>query len=151
MAGGEEAFKAYLAGQGLKTTRQRTAIARELLSSHRHITAEDLHRSVSRRHPAIGLVTVYRTLKLLARAGVAKERRFGANESRYEPAAAGGHHDHMICNACGRIFEFENVEIEGLQDRVAGQHGFLIEDHKLELYGLCRECRKVKPGPRRRK
>lgn len=148
MAGGEETFQAYLGRQGLKTTRQRTAIAREFLSSHKHITAEGLHRFVSRKNPAIGLVTVYRTLKLLAQAGVAKERRFGANESCYEPAAAGGHHDHMICKICGKIFEFENVEIEGLQDRVAAEHGFLIQDHKLELYGVCRGCqgrRRAKP------
>ena len=150
MVGGEEAFQAYLGRLGLKKTRQRDAIVREFVKARRHITAEDLHRTVARRYPAVGLVTVYRTLKLLAQAGVAKERRFGANESRYEPVVGVGHHDHLICTACGGISEFENVEIEGLQDRVASQHGFLIQDHKLELYGLCRECRKPKRGTRKR-
>ncbi|OGW60481.1 MAG: hypothetical protein A2V83_09250 [Nitrospirae bacterium RBG_16_64_22] len=149
MVGGEEAFQAYLGRRGLKKTRQRDAIVREFVKARRHITAEDLHRTVARRHPAIGLVTVYRTLRLLEGAGLAKERRFGKTESCYEPVLGVGHHDHLICTACGGIFEFENVEIEGLQDRVASQHGFLIQDHKLEMYGICRECRKR--GERRRR
>ncbi len=150
MAGGEDAFQAYLGRRGLKRTRQRDAIVREFIKERRHMTAEDLHRAVARRNPAIGLVTVYRTLKLLAGAGFAKERRFGKAESCYEPVLGVGHHDHLICTACGRIFEFENVEIEGLQDRVASQHGFLIQDHKLELYGLCRDCREKKRGKGKR-
>ena len=134
-------FSAFLAASGLKNTRQRQAIAKAFFGAGTHLTAEQLYRRVSKRHPKIGLVTVYRTLKLLAAAGLAKERQFGGSQALYEPEQEGMHHDHLICTACGKIVEFENDLIESLQNKVAEQRGFLVQDHKLELYGICRECR----------
>lgn len=134
-------FRQYLNDSGLKATRQREAIVQAFFAARGHLSAEDLHRRVSRQHPEIGLVTVYRTLKILAEAGLAKERQFGGNEARYEPVERGSHHDHLICVDCGKIVEFENADIEALQDLVARRHGFSVTDHKLELYGHCRGCR----------
>lgn len=134
-------FQQYLNDSGLKTTRQREAIAQAFFAARGHLSAEELHRRVSRRHPEIGLVTVYRTLRILASADLAKERQFGGSEARYEPVERGSHHDHLICVHCGKIVEFENADIEALQDLVARRHGFSVTDHKLELYGHCRSCR----------
>ena len=134
-------FRQYLAQFGLKATRQRELIARAFFATNAHISAETLYRRVSGRDRRIGLVTVYRTLKLLKEAGLAHERQFGEGRALFEHASSERHHDHMICTHCGKIVEFENCEIEALQEEVARRLGFTIQYHKLELYGRCSECR----------
>ena len=134
-------FQQYLIRSGLKATRQRHVIAKAFFGTDAHISAEALYRRVSGRDRRIGLVTVYRTLKLLMEAGLAHERQFGEGRALFEHASSDRHHDHMICTHCGEITEFENWEIEALQEQVARRLGFTIQHHKLELYGLCRDCR----------
>jgi Fur family ferric uptake transcriptional regulator len=135
-------FQQYLVRSGLKATRQRELIARAFFATSWHISAEALYRRVNGRDRRIGLVTVYRTLKLLKDAGLAHERQFGEGRALFEHATK-RHHDHMICTHCGKITEFENREIEELQQQVARRLGFTMRDHKLELYGLCQGCTKT--------
>lgn len=130
----------YLAEQGLKSTRQRDIILKAFVEAGRHISVEDLHARVKKSNPNIGYATVYRTMKLLARAGIAEEMRFEDGFTRYEYRGSEGHHDHLICTACGRIIEFENERIEQLQQDVARKNRFKVLSHKLELYGLCSDC-----------
>jgi len=134
-------FQQHLTRAGLKATRQRQLIARAFFATNTHISAEALYRRVSGRDRRIGLVTVYRTLKLLKEAGLAHERQFGEGRALFEHASSERHHDHMICTDCAKITEFENCEIEALQEQVARRFGFTLRYHKLELYGLCPECR----------
>ena len=134
-------FQQHLTRAGLKATRQRELIARAFFATNTHISAETLYRRVSGRDRRIGLVTVYRTLKLLKEAGLAHERQFGEGRALFEHASSERHHDHIICTDCGKITEFENCEIEALQEQVARRFAFTLRYHKLELYGFCRECR----------
>ncbi len=134
-------FREYIAREGLKTTQQRETILDFFLSSSKHMSVEELYRSVRAKHPNIGYATVCRTLKLFAGSGIAREIRIGDGQTRYEHVADGEHHDHLVCTRCGKIAEFENKTIEELQAAVAESHSFLIESHKLELYGLCAKCR----------
>lgn len=136
----------YLAGRGLKSTKQRDLILDAFLASGRHLSAEELYLIVKQSEPGIGAATVYRTLKLLAEAGLAQERRFEDGVARFEMISAQEHHDHLICTACGTIIEFENARIEALQQAVARKHRFLVQSHKLELYGICAVCRSRKSG-----
>jgi Fur family transcriptional regulator, ferric uptake regulator len=136
----------YLAGQGLRSTSQRDTILGVFVDAGRHVSAEELYARVKKAHQGIGYATVYRTLKLLADAGLAEERRFEDGFTRYEYRATDGHHDHLICTRCGRIIEFENERIEQLQQDVARKNRFLVQSHKLELYGLCAACQKGKAG-----
>ena len=101
----------------------------------------ELLAKVRASDPRVGYATVYRTLKLLTECGVANERRFGDGLTRYELADETTHHDHLICTGCEKIVEFENEEIERLQEEVATRNGFTIKTHRLELYGLCARCR----------
>ena len=135
-------FLAYLGTRGLKSTRQREIILEEFLRSGAHLSTEDLYLRLREQHPRIGYATVHRTLKLFADCGIAEPRHFGDGQTRYESSAAEAHHDHLICTTCGAIVEFENPQIEALQDAVARQHGFRIERHRLELYGRCEKCLK---------
>lgn len=133
-------FHEFIAAKGLKSTRQRDVILDAFLAADRHLSIEEFYLKLRARHPGIGYATVYRTLKLFAESGIAREIRFGDGQTRYEPVAAGEHHDHLVCTGCGAIIEFENETIEQLQEEVARSHGFLIHYHRLELYGLCPAC-----------
>jgi Fur family ferric uptake transcriptional regulator len=108
-----------------------------------HVTIEELTRSVRESAPGIGSVTVYRTLKLLDRLGYAKELDFGEGARRYESNLS-PHHDHLVCRECGSVIEFENSEIENLQNLVTRRHGFHPTAHRLEIYGFCRKCASFK-------
>ncbi len=135
-------FRDFIAEKGLKSTRQRDIVLDTFLSSERHLSTEELYLKVRARYPTIGYATVYRTLKLFAESGIAREIHFGDNQTRYEHVAEGEHHDHLVCTRCGAVQEFENEVIERLQQEVADQFGYLVETHKLEMYGICPKCRK---------
>jgi Fur family ferric uptake transcriptional regulator len=135
-------FKEHLRRQHLKSTAQRDTIAKAFLDTQRHISVEELYNEVRRRNPRIGYATVYRTMKLLKECGVAAERHFRDGEARYESAQK-RHHDHLICESCGKIVEFEEPRIEALQEAVAKRMGFRFTGHKMELYGRCRDCQKL--------
>ncbi len=132
-------LKDHLVKHQLKLTRQREHILNVFLHNE-HITAEQMYRLLAKKDPHIGLATIYRTLNLFCEAGLAQARHFGT-QTQYDNVAHKGHHDHLICTGCGKIVEFENEDIERLQEQVAAKNGFAIKTHKLELYGLCSHCR----------
>jgi Fur family ferric uptake transcriptional regulator len=130
-------LSAHMEKLGLRSTAQRRLVTDTFFRSRGHLSIEELLALVRKEEPGVGYATVYRTLKLLASSGVAYERHFGDGISRYEIAHEDEHHDHLICTDCGKIVEFENDEIERLQNEVAKKQGFRITRHKLELYGEC--------------
>ena len=141
----KERWKAYLAAHRLNTTTQREAIVDQFLKTQEHVSIEELLAKVRKRHAKVGYATVYRTLKLLVDSGLAIERHFGDGQSRYE--VVGDHHDHLICAACGLILEFEDDEIERLQEKIAQRlGGFTVVRHRHELYALCPKARGVDGG-----
>jgi Fur family ferric uptake transcriptional regulator len=129
-----------MAEKGLKSTRQRNLIVETFLASGGHLNIEQLLAKVREQDARVSAATVYRTMKLLTECGLAQPRHFGDGLTRYE--TAGDHHDHLICTQCQRIVEFEDEEIEALQEAVAKRHGFKVTHHKMELYGLCPKCSK---------
>lgn len=135
-----DGFTQFLARAGLRLTRQREAIARAFFASRTHLGAEELYRRLHAQESGIGLVTVYRTLKLLRQAGLASERRFGDAYARFDPQPSDWSHHHLICTRCGQVQEFQETTLQGLRRTVARRTGFTVLDQKLELYGLCRRC-----------
>jgi len=136
----KERWKTYLSDRRLNTTTQREAIVDAFLRTHEHVSIDELLGRVRKRHQRVGYATVYRTLKLLVDSGLAIERQFGDGQARYE--VAGDHHDHLICARCGLILEFEDDEIEQLQEKIAQRlGGFTVVRHRHELYGLCPKAR----------
>lgn len=151
VAAGLEHFRAllnaHMAKKGLRSTDQRRLIVETFFRAPNHVSIEELLAEVRAQDPRVGYATVYRTLKLLTECGVANERRFGDGLARYELADEASHHDHLICLECGKIIEFEEPEIERLQDQIAQRYGFELRSHKHEMYGTCPECsRGVKKG-----
>jgi Fur family ferric uptake transcriptional regulator len=142
----KEPWRAYLRRKNLKTTQQREAIVDAFLRSTGHVALEDLLTSARKRNPGVGLATVYRTVKLLEEAGLAHARQFGSGHTLYELAGERHHHDHIICQQCNHIVEFESDEIEALQERVAKRHGFNITRHRHEIFGLCEKAQGMEGG-----
>lgn len=133
---------------GLKVTTQRLLILEVVRGGPSHFTAQDIFELVSARNSTVGFATVYRFLRTLSAHRYVTEIRMGGMPARYEWAAK-DHHDHLTCVDCRRIVEFENSEIERLQETVAREFGFTLTNHILELYGLCPDCRERAPkeGP----
>lgn len=127
----------YMSEKGLRTTEQRKIIVQTFLETEAHSTIDELLEKVRESDPRVGYATVYRTMKMLTEGGMANELHFGDGATRYEVADEDAHHDHLICEECGNIVEFEEPLIEELQDRIAQQHGFVVTHHKHELYGRC--------------
>ncbi len=138
----DQVLQRYMAEHGLKSTRQRSLIIDTFFDMKGHLSVEDLWTKVRALDPKVSVATVYRTMKLLNDCGLAHARNFGDGQTRYEAAIGRHHHDHLICTRCQTIIEFENDRIEQLQDAVARKHGFTVTSHKMELYGLCRNCQR---------
>ena len=143
-------FKIRISEEGLKATKQREEILNIFLNSSGHRSLAQIYAQVAKANPKIGYVTVYRTLKLLTRLGLATRRKFEDGETRYEPASEGSHHDHLICLGCGKIIEFEDQTLETLQRGIAQRYRFKISHHLMELYGRCEECRQQEKTGRRK-
>jgi Fur family ferric uptake transcriptional regulator len=130
-----------LARAGLKRSAARSAVMEAFFGCEDHVSVDELLVRARELSPGLGPSTVYRTMKLLVDHGEAVSRDFGGGQQRFEPASS-RHHDHLVCTRCGVVTEFENEDIEQLQEQVARRHGFEIESHRLELYGRCASCRR---------
>lgn len=136
-----DAFSDYLREHGLPVTPQRLAVAEALVASERHLSAEELAEEVGRRGRAVGTATVYRTIELLVRSGLAVERDFGEGFKRFETTRGIPQHEHLLCTSCGRVTELRDERLERMTVLVAEAHGFLRERHSLVIYGICADCR----------
>jgi Fur family ferric uptake transcriptional regulator len=131
----------YISQNNLKITKQRRTVLKAFLECKTHISVEELYNNVLKTEPKVGLATVYRTLALLTKSGLALEMDFGDGQKRYESTHNIVHHDHMVCTECGKIIEFNHPLIEKFQEEVAKENGFKITSHKLDLFGYCQDCR----------
>jgi len=134
-------FRKYLERRGLKLTAERKALFDEIFGRHEHLEADELLVRLRGKHTKISRATIYRTLELLVDSGIVGRLRIGEAGYRYERLRAGDHHDHLICDFCGRVIEFFEPRIESLQDEVAAHHGFVLLSHSHQMRGICRGCR----------
>jgi Fur family transcriptional regulator, ferric uptake regulator len=124
---------------GLKNTLPRKLILDLLQESHnRHLSAEDIYRTLLARGENIGLATVYRVLAQFESAGLITRHHFEGTTAVFE-LSCGTHHDHLICMNCGAIIEFINEDIEKQQRKVAENEGFILNDHALYIFGTCKD------------
>lgn len=140
-----QVFTEFIARSGLKNTPQRHTIVDVFFSAEKHLSTEELYAKVRAIDKGVGQATVYRTLKLLCEAGLAKELHFGDGTARYESNLGTPHHDHLICTQCNKNMEFVDNTIERLQVELAEKHGFVLTSHRMYLYGICSECRGKPP------
>ncbi len=135
-------FDKYLSSKGLRKTTQRDRIINEIIISEKHLTADEIYNRLKNKDSSIGFATVCRNLKLLCDAEIIQEIKIGNQKTRYELVSEDSHHDHLICIKCGKFIEVYSKKIEALQFEMAEKKGFKVIRHKLEIYGICRECNK---------
>jgi len=136
----ERKIAAALREHGYKLTPQRRVVISAIASSPDHLTPATLHHKVQQDHPTIGLVTIYRTLEILAKLDLICELHAGGSCRSYTIGAR-GHHHHLICSNCGEVIDFSGYDISPLEKRLSNQTGFEIEGHLLEFIGRCQNCR----------
>ena len=126
-----------LKSSGLKATLPRIKILEVFQhTSRRHMTAEDVYRSLLAEGSDIGLATVYRVLMQFEQAGLLTRSNFESGKAVFE-LNEGTHHDHLVCLDCGRVEEFFDAEIEQRQRSIAAARGFELQDHALAMYAVC--------------
>jgi Fur family ferric uptake transcriptional regulator len=138
-------FKEFISSKGLRRTSQRDEILREITLCGGHITADELYERIKKKNPNIGFATISRNLKLLCEAGILEEIKIGVQKARFELTSR-GHHDHLICVRCGRFIEIFSNKIESLQEELAKENGFKIIRHRLDIFGICKDCQRRTKG-----
>jgi Fur family transcriptional regulator, ferric uptake regulator len=133
-------LESFLRQRGLKMTRPREAVLRAFLKAEGHVTTDGLIAATRRIDRRIGQATVFRTVKLLAEAGLARGACSDDGPRRYEHAYRHSHHDHLVCVECGAIVEFADEVIEKAQEAICRKHGYESTGHRLELRGRCPAC-----------
>ncbi len=136
----QERAVALLEGVGVRPTRQRLTVLSELMIEDDDATAQELHERLRRRGERLGLATVYRTLGILADEGVIDVLSHRPGELCYR-LCGDGHHHHLVCSSCHRVVELEDCELDPWLDRISAAHGFVATSHRLEVAGLCGDCR----------
>ncbi len=137
----EKELLAFLKEEKLNVTQQRLEIANIFLSMPGHHTLEEIYLAVRNKTHTVGQTTVYRTIRLLCKAGLAREVLLDNGSSRYESNLNRKHHDHLMCLQCGKIIEFVNNDIERIQHEIANEAGFELQGHNMILFGRCPTCR----------
>jgi Fur family ferric uptake transcriptional regulator len=127
--------------RGMKMTGQRRIIARVLSDADDHPDVEELYRRSVELDPKISIATVYRTVRLFEEAGLLERRDFGDGRARYEEHTD-AHHDHLIDMQTGKVIEFNDEEVEALQEKIAAKLGYRLIGHRMELYGTLMDGKK---------
>jgi Fur family ferric uptake transcriptional regulator len=135
-------FKDFLRNSGKNITPERLDILDEVLKHRGHFKIDDIILKMSTVKKPVSRATVYRTIKTIEEAGLVKYLRSINDEKIYEVQKE--HHDHMICEMCGKIIEFHNEELETLQDAICDSHGFTPQQHTMKIFGICNKCKNSK-------
>lgn len=148
----KEKFREFLATKKMRLTKERETVVEEVFSSHEHFDADHLvdrlsHRSNENR---VSRSTVYRMLSMLEESGLLRRVARTNDREIWELDYGYPQHDHLICNKCGKLEEFHNEQISETLKAIADEHGFFSDGHRLEVFGVCKECR-MTPARKHRK
>ena len=138
----ERKVVAALKRHGYKLTPQRRAVIQAITSSQDHLTPATIYQKVRQDHPNIGLVTVYRTLEILAELELVCELHAGGICRSYTISTP-QHHHHLICSNCSAVIDFTGHDLSELEQSLSKKSGFRIDSHLLEFFGLCQTCQKA--------
>ena len=131
---------ALLADRGVRVTKQRLEVLRELARERDDVTAQVLWSRLRERDSGTGLATVYRTLAVLSEKGVIDSLSHHGTELCYRLCSE-AHHHHLTCSSCHRVVEIDECGLGEWVDDVSRRHGFVATDHRIEVTGLCQSCR----------
>lgn len=133
----------FLQEQGLKMTRERESLVREIFGAHYHFEADELLLKLKEKGVKTSRATIYRTLDLLVRSGMVRRVHLGEDHYHYERVTKeDSHHDHLICTTCGCVIEFHDAELEKRQREICARRKFKPTFHNLQILGICDSCQK---------
>lgn len=136
----ESIFSKFLKAHGLKLDKSRLAVFRAFQKARNHFSAEEILDAVRGSSVRVGIATVWRTLRLIQKAGLAEEHYFGKAGVRYEKKRAPESHGHIVCDDCGRTAEFDISKFLPLINDTMKSKGFSFDGYELSLFGSCRRC-----------
>jgi Fur family ferric uptake transcriptional regulator len=136
----KQKFDEYISNKGLKLTRERDEIVREILHTTGHFAPDELFVRLKAKGSKVSRASIYRTIPLLVESGVIEEVERVDKHAHYERVSQNSHHDHMICIRCGRIIEFYSESLERMQERLCRQENFRGVRHCLDILGICDKC-----------
>ena len=136
-------FLDFLESKSLRVTLQRRAIIDTVFETEEHFTAEQLLEWSRKKDKSVSRATVYRTLPLLTESGLVREMDFGKDYKFYDPNyAEHPNHNHIICQDCDKIVEFESEKIAAIEDEISHKLGFLVKAQRLQITGSCEELKR---------
>jgi Fur family peroxide stress response transcriptional regulator len=129
--------------KGYKATPQRIAICQFALHSRDHPTAQRIYSEVKKVHLTVSLATVYKTLQILKELGLVQELNFPQGQTRFDCYMKP--HINLVCLRCGKIRDLDDLTAQEIVGRVANAAKFTVTGQRLDLYGVCEKCTRVKP------
>jgi Fur family ferric uptake transcriptional regulator len=123
-----------------KMTPQRRAVLEVISGSHDHLTPQAIYQRVQKKYPAIGLVTIYRTLEILADLNLVCRVHGEDNCRSYLMRRPSGHHHHLVCLSCGKVVDITGCNLDEFEQKLVSKTGFKIDSHLLEFSGRCQAC-----------
>ena len=140
----KEEFLKFLEEKNLRITSQRRAIVETVFSTDQHFTAEQLLEWAKERDSSVSRATVYRTLPLLTESGLVHEMDFGKDYKIYDPNYADHpNHNHIICDDCDKIVEFESDRLDQLENEISNELGFKVKSQQLRINASCEEMKRL--------
>jgi Fe2+ or Zn2+ uptake regulation protein len=131
----------HMRAHGYRATGPRQAIIDIVTTARRALSPAEIHAQARKRYPSLGLVTVYRTLEKLEQLGLVQRVHHPHGCQSFLPASHG--HEHLLlCQKCGQAETFSGDNLDPLMHQIAARTGYKIQEHWLQLFGLCAKCQK---------
>lgn len=140
----QERFEEFLQSRGKRSTQQRRIIVEQVFRHHEHFDADELTAQFAEMDdgPKIGRATIYRTLAELVEAGLLVKMDIDGR-AVYEHDYGYPTHDHLHCQKCGKLFEFQSEGLAQIRDAVAKQMQFRVSGHRMIISGVCASCQRA--------
>jgi Fur family ferric uptake transcriptional regulator len=135
-----ERFKAWLKTQNLPATPQRLAIASVVLGAAKPLSADEVVERLRSAGPAPGTATVYRTIDVLIKCGLAVEEDNREGFRRFVPVRGDVSLDELLCTSCGAVTQVTDAAMSDRANAIAKTNGFVAVRHRTVIYGLCASC-----------
>ncbi len=145
MADENPAYKEYLNEHGIKSTKQRNLLLTLLHEVETFVTAEELYLTAKQADDTISLSTIYRILELFNKKNIVKKTTLLEDAKAVFELKPIEHRHHLICLGCKKVIDIGHCPLDSFEKKLEATTDFSIVDHKLELYGYCKECKKNIP------